>query len=126
MPIKPENRARYPKNWQSIRARKRRETGDRCERCGLRNRAWGYRDGAGTFHERAQSVVEVTTDRWETFRCFRIVLTVARLDHQPENNAPENLQLLCQRCHLGHDRAHHAESRAMTRRANLQTRELPF
>ncbi|MBV7326832.1 hypothetical protein KFU94_00945 [Chloroflexi bacterium TSY] len=28
-----------------------------------------------------------------------VVLTTAHLDHNPSNNAPENLRSLCQRCH---------------------------
>jgi 5-methylcytosine-specific restriction endonuclease McrA len=33
-----------------------------------------------------------------------VVLTVAHLDHQPENCAdPENMKALCQRCHNRYD-----------------------
>jgi len=31
MPIRPENRARYPKNWPEIVARIRERSGNRCE-----------------------------------------------------------------------------------------------
>lgn len=31
MPIKPENRAKYPTDWQEIRERIRLRSGDRCE-----------------------------------------------------------------------------------------------
>jgi len=37
----------------------------------------------------------------------RVVLTIAHLDHDIENNDPENLKALCQRCHLAHDLEHH-------------------
>lgn len=47
----------------------------------------------------------------------RVVLTVAHLDHQPENCAPENLRAWCQLCHLAYDRPHHIARRAANRRA---------
>lgn len=46
---------------------------------------------------------------------IRIVLTVAHLDHNPANNAPENLRALCQRCHLRYDQKIHAASARRTR-----------
>jgi 5-methylcytosine-specific restriction endonuclease McrA len=39
----------------------------------------------------------------EKLRIVRIILTVAHLDHQPENCAPENLKAWCQRCHNRYD-----------------------
>lgn len=36
-----------------------------------------------------------------------VVLTVAHLDHTPENCADDNLEAMCQRCHLRYDRHHH-------------------
>jgi len=45
-----------------------------------------------------------------------VVLTVAHLDHDPGNNAPENLRAMCQRCHLTYDAALHARHAAETRR----------
>lgn len=41
----------------------------------------------------------------------RIILSVAHLDQDPANNAPENLLALCQRCHIIHDRGQHRRSR---------------
>jgi hypothetical protein len=45
-----------------------------------------------------------------------VVLTIAHLDHRPENNVSENLRAMCQGCHLHYDREHHAQTRAETRR----------
>jgi 5-methylcytosine-specific restriction endonuclease McrA len=45
----------------------------------------------------------------------RIVLTVAHLDHQPENVRDDNLRALCQRCHLRYDRHEHARVRREAR-----------
>lgn len=50
MPIKPENKDKYPDNWFEIRERIRKRAGDRCEFCGVHNHAMGYRDKEGVFH----------------------------------------------------------------------------
>jgi hypothetical protein len=42
------------------------------------------------------------------------VLTVAHLNHDPQDNRDENLKAMCQRCHLRYDRDLHAENRAKT------------
>lgn len=126
MPIKPENKHRYPRNWPAIRARIRARAGNCCERCGVRNHAWGWRDADGVFHPAGERVVGVMDDSWHERKCFRIVCTVAHLDHVPEHCADENLLFLCQRCHLAHDRLQHAQSRYMTLRARTQTLELPL
>lgn len=90
MPISPENRKRYPKNWADISRRIRFERAQgQCEfvingeRCKARN---------GEPHPDTGS---------------KVVLTVAHLDHQPENCADENLRAGCQRCHLRYDAHHH-------------------
>lgn len=49
MPIKPENRRRYPANWAEIRDRIRARSGNRCEWCGVENGAVGYREDDGRF-----------------------------------------------------------------------------
>ena len=91
MPIKPENRTRYPRNWQQIRAAILERAGNRCEFCGVENHT--YRLNPKTGKE------------------ARIILTIAHLDHTPENCAPDNLRALCQRCHNAYD----AEHRKLTR-----------
>lgn len=37
MPIKPENKARYPSNWKEIRVRILNRAGDCCEQCRVAN-----------------------------------------------------------------------------------------
>jgi hypothetical protein len=49
-------------------------------------------------------------------RVAHIVLTIAHLDHTPENCDPANLRACCQRCHLAHDRDQHRQSAYATRR----------
>jgi hypothetical protein len=56
----------------------------------------------------------------------KVVLTVAHLDHTPENCADENLKAMCQGCHLAYDADHHAETAAATRAAELAAQMDPL
>lgn len=40
-----------------------------------------------------------------------VYLTVAHLDHTPENCTETNLKAMCQACHLGYDNEHHTQTR---------------
>lgn len=40
-----------------------------------------------------------------------VVLTVAHLDHNKDNNRFWNLAALCQKCHLKYDQSHHVNNR---------------
>lgn len=89
MPIRPENKDRYPKDWKAISLEVREAAGWRCEgspafpEC----RAWN-----GQPHPATGS---------------KVVLTVAHLNHQPEDNGEPgnrpNLKAWCQRCHNTYD-----------------------
>lgn len=114
MPIKPENKAKYPKNWLAIRARILTRAGNCCEWCGVANYAIGQRDRAGKFHEMDMGSADVAQMDGE--KVVRIVLTIAHVhDPDPTNCADENLAALCQRCHLNHDVDHHRRSRQESR-----------
>lgn len=114
MPIRPENRERYPTDWPEISHRIRfgRALGHcECEgecrsghtgRCDARHNAPNPRTGA------------------------KVILTVAHLDHTPENCTDENLRAMCQGCHLAYDTAHHAETAARTRAAEIATWNTPL
>ena len=53
------------------------------------------------------------------------MLTVAHLDHTPENcSDPDNLKALCQKCHLNYDRHIHRRNSAETRRKRMATADL--
>ncbi len=107
MPIRPENAGRYPggsirsPEWLAIRAAVLERAAHRCEGapafpdCRAANRAPHPETGS------------------------EVVLTVAHLDHAPENSDPSNLRALCQRCHNVHDAAHRAATRRRTRRGEL-------
>lgn len=118
MPIRPENRDRYPANWHGISLAIRRRADNRCEECGVPNYELGGRDSSGGWHKAiptGTNGVGLTwpapgdhgwCDGWAaTLRIVRIVLTVAHLNHQPEDCRPENLRCLCQRCHNRYDAA---------------------
>lgn len=124
-PIRASERARYPANWPAISVRIRdRRAGGQCECDGL----------CGTNHADEAIALELGTDA----RCLainghlhpittsRVVLTVAHLNHQPEDCRDENLRAMCQRCHLRYDADHHAETRAATRRAELAAQMEPL
>ncbi len=129
MPIKPENKARYPKNWPEIRERIRARSGDRCEWCGVKNYAIGYRKPDGAFvllgmtpEECGESCDAVALDGTKV---IRIVLTVAHVhDHNPENCADDNLAHLCQRCHNKHDAPMRRQHAAQSRKAGRAIAEL--
>lgn len=110
MPIRPENRARYPQDWPDISLRVRRDrAGWRCEcrgEClaGANPRTTDTHLGPDGRCSARQGE-PTRSGRW------RVVLTVAHLDHQPENCADWNLMAACQACHLRYDAAHHAETR---------------
>lgn len=123
MPIKPENRGRYPRNWLEVRARIRERAGDKCEQCHVPNGATIYRESSGDWHLCApddstglQPLLSFSAVRGMGFKVVTIVCTTAHLDHTPENCADENLRFWCQRCHLRYDAEHHQQTAAKTRR----------
>lgn len=106
MPISPENAKRYPTNWRDISDRIKARGQYRCEGVpgGMPCRA-----EHGKRHPITASIV---------------VLTVAHLDHQPENCADENLRALCQRCHNRYDAKHRRANASRTRRTAKRNGEL--
>lgn len=134
MPIRPENRARYPKDWKAISQRIRARAGNRCEGspdfpdCRVPNYSIGYRDERGVWIEKGhgsqQDLADLQFSYGDLFSLTRIVLTVAHLDHTPENCDPSNLRAMCQRCHLNYDKHHHAQTAYATRKARAQTADM--
>ena len=140
MPIKPENKDRYPEDWPQIRERIRQRACYQCEECGVRNNSLGGRTSKGKFlpalpiEEKLLRLVwpKPGDDAWcgekghtEQLRIIRIVCTVAHLDHMPEHCDDDNLKYLCQRCHLRYDLQHHKETAYQTRRAGKAQEMFP-
>lgn len=117
MPIRPENKKLYPRNWKQIRTEILQRSQNKCEFCGVSNHSWGYRDKDGKFH--LSEGMQQEADALDGEKIIQIVLTVAHLDHDPQNNNPENLRALCQRCHLRHDIEQHRESRRNNKKLPL-------
>ena len=141
MPIKPENAARYPKDWPAISRAAKDRAGWKCQHagCNAHQYAVGVWEGGTFFFEigRGETYSEarqIAAD--ESFtrhgdgpapadeKIIVIVLTVAHLNHTPEDCRPENLAAMCQRHHLAYDHDHHRANAWATRRAKSGTLEL--
>lgn len=133
MPIRPSQRALYPKDWPEISKRIRERDGQRCKRCKAPNgksvaRAEGSYmiENGDVFSDMdGESLGCARGSEYPAVRFTRIVLTVAHLDHDPTHNDDENLAALCQRCHLLHDKAQHAATARETRRSRKAAGNLP-
>ena len=110
MPIRAENMPRYPggsihsPSWKAIVEEIRERSGGRCE---------GYMVGYEC----------VAVDgKPHPITGSKVVLTVAHLDHRPENSDDrDNLAHLCQRCHNTYDAPHRqANARARRERERLR------
>jgi hypothetical protein len=99
MPIRPEEKARYPKDWPAISRRIRDRAGNQCE-------------GSPAYPD-----CRAANGEPHPVTASRVVLTVAHLDHTPEHCDDDNLKAWCQRCHLTYDREHHANTRRRRRAA---------
>lgn len=133
MPIKPENRGRYPADWKQIRAAIMKRAGDRCEcrgecgmhvkdlnslRCSAPHGKYVLRSQKEPSTYRVVEGADICGPKLKGWRnAIQIVLTIAHLDHTPEHCEPDNLRAYCQRCHLAYDREHHASERRKTRDA---------
>lgn len=134
----PIDKARYPANWNQISQTIRERAGNKCEVCGVENGVWIVRSTTDpeqylifdmdecmflTPDRRPIRMSEIP-DEFTDNKEIRIVLTVAHLDHDTENNSPDNLKCLCQLHHLRHDAKYHAanaiKTRARKRREQLR------
>lgn len=103
MPIRPENRDRYPPSWREISLRIRNE------------RALGGCECTGQCGADHYGRCPAQNNGRDPISGNRVVLTVAHLDHTPENCDDDNLLAMCQRCHNAYD--------APERRAGMEKRE---
>lgn len=89
MPIRPENRARYPADWPAISLEVRARAGFRCE-------------GSPAYPD-----CRAANGEPHPVTGSKVVLTVGHLNHQPEDNGEPgnrpNLKSWCQRCHNTYD-----------------------
>lgn len=139
MPIRPENRPRYPAHWPALRLHILERAENACEHpgCNAKQYDYGYwRDGrwtriggpCETYAQARQCAAEEHFARFGDevgdYKIIVIVLTIAHLDHTPEHCEDSNLRAFCQRHHLAHDHHHHQATAQATRRAKAGTLEL--
>ena len=89
----PMDKKRYPPNWKEIVFKIKENADWKCQECGMQCRRPG-----------------------EPFDTHKRTLTVAHLNHTPEDCRMENLKALCSGCHLRYDAKHHAETRRIKRK----------
>ena len=142
MPIRPENKARYPKDWPAISLAAKDRAGWKCQHacCMARQYSIGiwHRPDGGT-HQWAEQYDPPATYAeartlaaealWEVQhvggdKLTIIVLTCAHLNHEPEDCRPENLAAMCQRHHLAYDAQHHKQTAYSTRKRAAMTADL--
>jgi len=110
MPIKKENAVRYPRDWKQIRQEVLERAGHKCE-------------GSPMFPD-----CRVANYAKHPVTGSKVVLTVAHLNHVPEDvgvpgNRP-NLKAWCNRCHLAYDHEHHMRNASQTRHKRKAVRDL--
>lgn len=101
----PMDRSRYPKNWDAIALAVKESTGWRCENCD--------RECRRPAESKMAFMTRLAGDRLSDCPVIyeylehptRWVLTVAHLDHRPENCDRSNLKALCAPCHCRYDLA---------------------
>lgn len=136
MPIRPSERARYPREWKTISKRIRERAEQRCQctgECGDHPHALCNAPNGKLIIRDVDDPARYTIHAVcggcaggdpECARAIRVVLTVAHLDHTPEHCDESNLLAMCQRCHLRYDNAHHVATARQTRHARKADRDL--
>lgn len=126
----PINYANYHPEWKTrIRPDILKRADNKCEQCGVPNYLEILR-GTDCYQDEHGNIFDAETSEkiganyvGEIPGCngkfVKVVLTIAHLDHNIENNDYDNLKAWCQRCHNRYDR----ENRNTNRRANKQLKE---
>lgn len=109
----PMQRHLYPQNWEQIAYQVKQKAEWKCEECGRECRRSG--EPVSEFTERIAtgrlSECPVVAEFLE--KPTRFVLTVAHLDHRPENCQRSNLRALCVPCHCRYDLSQMARKKAL-------------
>ncbi len=140
MPLRPELRNLRDANgdlvyrgpaWKAQRERLLERCGNKCERCRKSNHAhvWVWASwSCGQYLTERKTAPHLQRwhyclfdgsignfvlygSQWKRARRIRVVLTMAHLTHDPLRNSDEEKAMLCQWCHLHHDRLHHRDTR---------------
>jgi 5-methylcytosine-specific restriction endonuclease McrA len=127
----PVDYKKYHPEWKTrIRPDILRRANNSCEECGLMNYEVILRTPTGCrnpcpqewdmIYSRIKYSHSNMTESLKYHGFTKIVLTIAHLDHNVENNDYDNLKALCQRCHLRYD----AKMKGSKRRNASKTLEL--
>lgn len=131
MPIK--DKGLYPKDWKEIRQRILERDNHCCNICKVKNGEYVFRgtwnnieifqisggalyrteNGELLWEEGAFAFIIPASGK-EDQKAVKIVLTIAHLNHDPEDNREENLAALCQLHHLRLDTEQHTENARKT------------
>lgn len=117
--------SKYPSNWKTeIRPAIIERAKNRCEFCSVENYKLiirGTWNGVECYQDEDGFIYNANTSEYiggdylgevhPTNKLVKIVLTVAHLDHDVNNNDHSNLKALCQRCHNRHDVGYRKENR---------------
>lgn len=117
--------SKYPSNWKTeIRPAIIERAKNRCEFCSVENYKLiirGTWNGVECYQDEDGFIYNGNTSEYiggdylgevhPTNKLVKIVLTVAHLDHDVNNNDHSNLKALCQRCHNRHDVGYRKENR---------------
>lgn len=99
--IVPCNYKDYPNDWKEIRKEILKRANNRCELCNAENYKPHWKTGS------------------------KVVLTIAHIDQDRENNKRYNLLALCQRCHLRIDLPYKIKKRGI-KKNEYKTSDLLF
>jgi len=113
----PMQRDHYPANWETISLARREAAGWQCEQ--MVDIEW-LQQPVRCFRKQGEMV------RGTKGQLYKVVLTVAHLDHNPQNNDPSNLRVLCQVHHLEHDHALHVQHAKETRQKKREAGKIPL
>lgn len=127
--------SRYPPDWKTgIVPRILARANDRCEFCGVENKAliWSVplmiRDRGKYKMRRMWVSADHDMERLRSLAAdeikrVRVVLTIAHLDHDETNHAvtDDRLAALCQSCHIGYDA--HEKVRRLNVKAAAKARQ---
>lgn len=128
MPIDYKN---YPANWKTeIRPAILERANNCCEFCAKNNLiVANYDVGFWDINDEWKGLDELDNSNLENkagglVRIIKIILTIAHLDHNIQNNSYDNLAALCQRCHNRLDVHDRVKNRKETRR--IKSKQLSF
>lgn len=114
-----KRRQLYPPDWSDITKKVRERDGDFCTMCGaaagefLKKTADGY-NLAEVWDIIAVGQLRKRVNFWTALKQMQmvwVVLQTSHINHDTNDNRLENLQRICQCCHMKFDAKRHAESR---------------